>query len=168
MGCGMIGIDYSTERGAYPDARPLETTMKLVNRKGNKQAIFIFLSFFYHTPQKEEEGNGRDRERGKNLWMNREDCRSKLFGPRVKSISLCACIGGGVGRRKGLVQSLLLTIDHDFILRRRPNTIGYHREKGGNGEEERNQRARQVLFWKKKKKLWGPSSKRDVLVGLQQ
>ena len=69
---------------------------------------------------------------------------------------------------KGLVQSLLLTIDHDFILRRRPNTIGYHREKGGNGEEERNQRARQVLFWKKKKKRWGPSSKRDVLAGLQQ
>ena len=56
---------------------------------------------------------------------------------------------------KGLVQSLLWTIDHDFILRRRPNTIGYHREKGGNGEEERNQRAPSSLVLKEKKEAMG-------------
>ena len=45
MGCGIIDI-YSNERRAYPDALPLATTMKLVNRKENKHAIFIFLPFF--------------------------------------------------------------------------------------------------------------------------
>ena len=54
MGCGIIDI-YSNERRAYPDALPLATTMKLVNRKENKQAILFFSPFSYHSSQKEEE-----------------------------------------------------------------------------------------------------------------
>ena len=69
----------------------------------------------------------------------------------MKSISLCVyrwwC------RSTQRTESSI--VGHDFILRGRPNTIGYHREKGGNGEEERNQRAPSSLVLKEKKEAMG-------------
>ena len=78
MGCGIIDI-YSNERRAYPDALPLATTMKLVNRKENKQAIFIFLPFFLSQSSKRRR---EMREKGFSAGQ-------RSFGPRVKYIFVC-------------------------------------------------------------------------------